>query len=211
MIDFEKTKQEAEAFAKLSVEQYYREVLAAELDNLKMTYFGQKKPLKDVIPSFKVALVRLINSARDIFNDIDDNMDGGSKISFAEKAAEHEPIMAAKHVTNETIKELLSQGLSQKEIADKTGMTPNAVSHRLAYIKNREYKEKGIEKPASKPKCYSKELISDEELEEMYFKQGMTVRDISKKYGIIPDGLYKRTEALKAKRIEVAKECVSSQ
>ena len=56
-----------------------------------------------------------------------------------------------------------------------------------------------------------KDIISDTELEEQYFKHGKTVKEIAQKYGIKPDGLYKRIEAMKAQRQDIAKECVSSQ
>lgn len=114
-------------------------------------------------------------------------------------------------VPNERIKQLLNEGLRPTDIAKVTGMTPNAVTHRIQYMKDKENREQGVEKPDPTPRVLSKDIISDTELDEQYFKHGKTVKEIAQKYGIKPDGLYKRIEAMKAKRQDIAKECVSSQ
>ena len=121
------------------------------------------------------------------------------------------PPMAAEKVSNEKIEELLSGGFTHAQIAKMVGMTANAVSHRIAYIKDKKDREQGIEKPAPKPRAYTREIISDEELEEQYFKHGLTIKEIAEKLGINPSSLYKRVEAMRDKRFEIAKECVSFQ
>lgn len=126
-------------------------------------------------------------------------------------AAEEEPTTAAEKVSNERIEELLRQGLTHAQIAKMVGMTANAVSHRIAYIKDKKDREQGIEKPAPKPRAYTRDIISDAELEEQYFKHGLTIKAIAEKFGINPSSLYKRIEAMRDKRFEIAKECVSSQ
>ena len=126
-------------------------------------------------------------------------------------AAEEVPTKAAEKVTNEEIMELAHQGLTAKQIADKTGMKANTVCHRIAYMNDKSKREQGIEKPAPKPRTYTRDIISDAELEEQYFKRGLTIKAIAEKIGINPSSLYKRIEAMRDKRFEIAKECVSSQ
>ena len=126
-------------------------------------------------------------------------------------AAEEAPSTAAEKVSNERIEELLRQGLTHAQIAKMVGMTANAVSHRIAYIKDKKDREQGIEKSAPKPRTYTRDIISDAELEEQYFKHGLTIKAIAEKFGINPSSLYKRIEAMRDKRFEIAKECVSSQ
>ena len=121
------------------------------------------------------------------------------------------PPMAAEKVTNEEIMELANQGLTAKQIADKTGMKANTVCHRIAYMNDKSKREQGIEKPVPKPRAYTRDIISDEELEEQYFRRGLTIKEIAEKLGINPSSLYKRVEAMRDKRFEIAKECVSSQ
>ena len=50
------------------------------------------------------------------------------------------------------------------------------------------------------------EKLSDEELRNMYFKQGMAVKAISEKTGLGPSGLYKRLEKMKKSIGDNAKE-----
>ena len=90
-------------------------------------------------------------------------------------------------------------------------MKPDTVTHRIRYNKDKIDRKKGVTKPAPQPRVLSKDIITDTELEEQYFKFGKTVKEIAQKYGIKPDGLYKRVEAMKAQRQNIAKECVSSQ
>ena len=67
---------------------------------------------------------------------------------------------------------------------------------------------KAAEKAAPKP---SKDKVTDEELERLYFKEGLTVKQIAQKYDAGPAGLYKRIEVMRDKRFKISKECVSSQ
>ena len=53
--------------------------------------------------------------------------------------------------------------------------------------------------------------MTDEELERLYFKEGLTVKQIAQKYDAGPAGLYKRIEVMRDKRFKISKECVSSQ
>ena len=126
-------------------------------------------------------------------------------------AAEEAPSTAAVKVSNERIEQLRSEGLSATQIAKVTGMKPNTVTHRIRYNEDKIDRKAKTEKPDPTPKVLSKDIISDTELEEQYFKHGKTVKEIAQKYGIKPDGLYKRIEAMKAQRQDIAKECVSSQ
>ena len=120
------------------------------------------------------------------------------------------PIATVK-VSNERIEQLQAEGLSPTQIAKVTGMKPDTVTHRIRYNKDKIDRQRGVTKPAPQPRVLSKDIISDTELEEQYFKFGKTVKEIAQKYGIKPDGLYKRVEAMKAERQNIAKECVSSQ
>lgn len=128
------------------------------------------------------------------------------KESEAEK-----PSTAAVKVSNERIEQLRSEGLSATQIAKVTGMKPNTVTHRIRYNEDKIDRKAKTEKPDPTPRTLTKEIISDTELEAQYFKHGKTVKEIAQKYGIKPDGLYKRVEAMKAERQNIAKECVSSQ
>ena len=130
---------------------------------------------------------------------------------MVDEQAEEAPSTAAEKVTNEEIMELAHQGLTAKQIADKTGMKANTVCHRIAYMNDKSKREQGIEKPNPKPRAYTRDIISDEELEEQYFKRGLTIKAIAENFGINPSSLYKRIEAMRNKRYEIAKECVSSQ
>lgn len=129
----------------------------------------------------------------------------------APTAAEEAPSTTAVKVSNERIEQLRSEGLSATQIAKVTGMKPNTVTHRIRYNEDKIDRKAKTEKPDPTPRVLSKDIISDTELEEQYFKHGKTVKEIAQKYGIKPDGLYKRIEAMKAERQNIAKECVSSQ
>lgn len=213
MIDLEKSKIEAEALAKLRKEQYFREVLAVELGVMIDQHFTSKKPLREILPEFCTALKDLAICAREIF----DYLEGLKEVApeepkqAAEPEPEKAPSTAAAMVSNERIEQLQAEGLSPTQIAKVTGMKPNTVTHRIRYNKDKIDRKKGIIKPEATPRVLSKNIISDTELEEQYFKFGKTVKEIAQKYGIKPDGLYKRVEAMKAKRQNIAKECVSSQ
>lgn len=213
MIDLEKSKIEAEALAKLRKEQYFREVLAGELGVMIDQHFASKEPLREILPVFCTALKDLAICAREIF----DYLEGLQEVApeepeqAAEPDPEKAPSTAAVKVSNERIEQLQAEGLSPTEIAKVTGMKLNTVTHRIQYNKDKIDRKKGVVKPAPQPRVLSKDIISDTELEEQYFKFGKTVKEIAQKYGIKPDGLYKRVEAMKAERQNIAKECVSSQ
>ncbi len=213
MIDMEKSKLEAEAIAKLQKEQYFREVLAGELGVMIDQHFASKEPLREVLPKFVGAIKDLAVIARQIFDYIEDVSEKQKEDpeQAAEPEPEKEPTKAAEKVTNEEIMELAHQGLTAKQIADKTGMKANTVCHRIAYLNDKSKREQDIEKPAPKPRAYTRDIISDAELEEQYFKRGLTIKAIAENLGINPSSLYKRIEAMRNKRYEIAKECVSSQ
>lgn len=241
MIDMEKSKIEAEALAKLRKEQYFREVLAGELSVMIDQHFASKVPLREILPVFCTALKDLTICAREIFDYLEGLQEVAPEEpeQEAEEAAKYvqasqritaelnknntktlqemvdeqaeAPSAAAEKVSNERIEELLRQGLTHAQIAKMVGMTANAVSHRITYIKDKKEREQGIEKPEAKPRTLTADLISDEELEEQYFKRGKTIKQIADELKIKPYGLYKRVEAMRDKRFEIAKECVSSQ
>ena len=130
---------------------------------------------------------------------------------MVDEQAEESSSTAAAKVSNERIEQLQAEGLTATQIAKVTGMKPNTVVHRIAYNKDKIDRKNGIEKPEAKPRALTAELISDEELEEQYFKRGKTIKEIADGLKIKPYGLYKRIEAMKDKRQDIAKECASSQ
>ena len=239
MIDMEKSKIEAEALAKLRKEQYFREVLAGELGVMIDQHFASKEPLREILPVFCTALKDLAICAREIFDYLEGLQEVAPEepeqaaeepellttlkevayrdvnkmmgITAAEPEPEKAPSTAAVKVSNERIEQLQAEGLSPTQIAKVTGMKPDTVTHRIRYNKDKIDRKKGVIKPAPQPRVLSKDIITDTELEEQYFKFGKTVKEIAQKYGIKPDGLYKRVEAMKAERQNIAKECVSSQ
>lgn len=239
MIDLEKSKIEAEALAKLRKEQYFREVLAGELGVMIDQHFASKEPLREILPVFCTALKDLAICAREIFDYLEGLQEVAPEepeqaaeepellttlkevayrdvnkmmgITAAEPEPEKAPSTAAVKVSNERIEQLQAEGLSPTQIAKVTGMKPDTVTHRIRYNKDKIDRQRGVIKPAPQPRVLSKDIITDTELEEQYFKFGKTVKEIAQKYGIKPDGLYKRVEAMKAERQNIAKECVSSQ
>ena len=237
MIDLEKSKIEAEALAKLRKEQYFREVLAGELAVMIDQHFTSKEPLIKTIPKFVRAIIDLGLTAKNILNYLEDTKETEEPeqaaeepellttlkeaayrdvnkmmgITAAEPEPEKAPSTAAAKVSNERIEQLQAEGLTATQIAKVTGMKPNTVTHRIQYNKDKIDRKKGIEKPEAKPRALTAELISDEELEEQYFKRGKTIKEIADELKIKPYGLYKRIEAMKDKRQDIAKECASSQ
>lgn len=130
---------------------------------------------------------------------------------MVDEQAEEAPSTAAVKVSNERIEQLQAEGLTATQIAKVTGMKPNTVTHRIQYNKDKIDRKKGIEKSEAKPRTLTADLISDEELEEQYFKRGKTIKQIADELNIKPYGLYKRIEAMRDKRQDIAKECASSQ
>ena len=226
-------------YTKLRKEQYFREVLAGELGVMIDQHFASKEPLREILPVFCTALKDLAICAREIFDYLEGlqevtpeepeqaaeepelltalkeaayrDVNKMMGITAAEPEPEKAPSTAAVKVSNERIEQLQAEGLSPTQIAKVTGMKPDTVTHRIRYNKDKIDRKKGVIKPEATPRILSKDIISDTELEEQYFKFGKTVKEIAQKYGIKPDGLYKRVEAMKAERQNIAKECVSSQ
>lgn len=239
MIDMEKSKLEAEAIAKLHKEQYFREVLAGELGVMIDQHFASKEPLREILPVFCTALKDLAICAREIFDYLEGLQEVAPEepeqaaeepelltalkeaayrdvnkmmgITAAEPEPEKAPSTAAVKVSNERIEQLQAEGLTATQIARVTGMKPNTVVHRIAYNKDKIDRKQGVEKPEAKPRTLTADLISDEELEEEYFKRGKTIKQIADELNIKPYGLYKRIEAMRDKRQDIAKECASSQ
>ena len=238
MIDLEKSKLEAEALAKLRKEQYFREVLAGELGVMIDQHFASKEPLIKTIPKFVRAIINLGLTAKEILEYLEDTKETEEPEQAAEEAAkyvqasqaitaelnknntktlqemvdeqaEKAPSTAAAKVSNERIEQLQAEGLTATQIAKVTGMKPNTVVHRIAYNKDKIDRRQGVEKPEAKPRTLTTDLISDEELEEQYFKRGKTIKEIADNLKIKP--LYKRIEAMRDKRQDIAKECASSQ
>lgn len=239
MIDLEKSKIEAEALAKLRKEQYFREVLAGELGVMIDQHFAKKEPLIKTIPEFVRAIINLGLTAKEILNYLEDTKETEEPEQAAEEAAkyvqasqritaelnknntktlqemvdeqaEKAPSTAAVKVSNERIEQLQAEGLTATQIAKVTGMKPNTVVHRIAYNKDKIDRKQGVEKSEAKPRTITADLISDEELEEQYFKRGKTIKQIADELNIKPYGLYKRIEAMRDKRHDIAKECASS-
>lgn len=214
MIDLEKSKIEAEALAKLRKEQYFREVLAGELGVMIDQHFASKEPLREILPVFCTALKDLAICAREIFDYLEDLQEVAPEepeqsaeepellttlkevayrdvnkmmgITAAEPEPEEAPSTAAVKVSNERIEQLQAEGLSPTQIAKVTGMKPNTVTHRIQYNKDKIDRKQGVEKPEAKPRTLTAELISDEELEEQYFKRGKTIKQTADELNIKP-------------------------
>lgn len=184
----------------------------AIIDHLKSLYSQRIDKCKEIVSGYvqaekELEKQRTIMTVADSYaNAIKRRAEETQKESEAEK-----PSTAAVKVSNERIEQLRSEGLSATQIAKVTGMKPNTVTHRIRYNEDKIDRKAKTEKPDPTPRVLSKDIISDTELEEQYFKHGKTVKEIAQKYGIKPDGLYKRIEAMKAERQNIAKECVSSQ
>lgn len=180
--------------------------------NVKIKLCNQDEECLFLLEPPKEKTKKIMEFLKEIYDEELKEVEGLVKDLMSEMPKEHRErknscrkSTIAKGATNEEIKKLANQGLTHKQIADMTGMKANTVSHRLAYIN----KNNGVVRRQQKAKTYTKGLISDAELEEMYFRQGLTVKKIAEKYNVNPAGLYKRTEALKDKRLQVAKECAS--
>ena len=65
------------------------------------------------------------------------------------------------------------------------------------------------EPKAAEPKkrIPSKDIISDEELDRHYFKEGLSIPVIASMFKVGASGLYKRIEQMKADRKKIEKEC----
>lgn len=189
----------------------------AIIDHLKSLYSQRiakcKEIVSEYVPGSGAPAEKEPEKPRTIMT-VADSYANAIKRRAEEKQKEFEaekPSTAAVKVSNERIEQLRSEGLSATQIAKVTGMKPNTVTHRIRYNEDKIDRKAKTEKPDPTPRTLTKEIISDTELEAQYFKHGKTVKEIAQKYGIKPDGLYKRIEAMKAQRQDIAKECVSYQ
>ena len=190
MIDLQKSKLEAEALAKLRKEQFYRETLAQELAVMIDEHFKSKEPLREVIPQFVVALKDLVNTSCEIFYYLE-----GVEPKEAEKEktpAEVLEIINKKPIFSDRFVEYAKKITDPKaaEEAPSTAAEPE-------------------EPKAAEPKkrIPSKDIISDEELDRHYFKEGLSIPVIASMFKVGASGLYKRIEQMKADRKKIEKEC----
>lgn len=87
-----------------------------------------------------------------------------------------------------------------------------AIDKMVEEDKQKETEAAGKVAPVQLPgRFLSKQVISDAELKQLYFKDGLSVRTIAERAGIKPDSLYKRIQAMKEQQAEKAKECVRPQ
>ena len=184
MIDLQKSVIEAEALAKLRKEQYYRELLAGELGVMIDAYFASKEPLREVIPQFVVALKDLAITAREIFDYIE-----------GVKAPEY----------TAPFEELPSTAAEEPKPEPKTSSTAAEPEPEEAPSTAAEPEEPKAAEP--KKRIPSKDIISDEELDRHYFKEGLSIPVIASMFKVGASGLYKRIEQMKADRKKIEKEC----
>ena len=202
MIDLKKSKLEAEALAKLRKEQFYRETLAQELAVMIDEHFKSKEPLREVIPQFVVALKDLVNTSCEIFYYLEgvEPKEAETKGPFEEWAETDYPeaakyMKASRAITAElnkdnkkTLEEMVEAQAAEE--APSTAAEPEAPK-------------------AAEPKkrIPSKDIISDEELDRHYFKEGLSIPVIASMFKVGASGLYKRIEQMKADRKKIEKEC----
>ena len=182
MIDLQKSKLEAEALAKLRKEQFYRETLAQELAVMIDEHFKSKEPLREVIPQFVVALKDLVNTSCEIFYYLEG-------VEPKEEDVEDIDVKIMDKVAA-TIGEVTLEEITAAEEAPSTAAEPE-------------------EPKAAEPKkrIPSKDIISDEELDRHYFKEGLSIPVIASMFKVGASGLYKRIEQMKADRKKIEKEC----
>ena len=191
MIDLQKSVIEAEALAKLRKEQYYRELLAGELGVMIDAYFASKEPLREVIPQFVVAVKDLAITAREIFDYIEGVKAAEPQAPFDECEETAEAAKVSQAIAAELIDEREDTAEAQAaEEAPSTAAEPEAPK-------------------AAEPKkrIPSKDIISDEELDRHYFKEGLSIPVIASMFKVGASGLYKRIEQMKADRKKIEKEC----
>ena len=184
MIDLQKSKLEAEALAKLRKEQFYRETLAQELAVMIDEHFKSKEPLREVIPQFVVALKDLVNTSCEIFYYLEG--------------------VEPKEEDVEDIDVKVSQAIAA-ELIDEWEDTAEAQSAEEAPSTAAESEEPKAAEP--KKRIPSKDIISDEELDRHYFKEGLSIPVIASMFKVGASGLYKRIEQMKADRKKIEKEC----
>lgn len=87
-----------------------------------------------------------------------------------------------------------------------------AIDKMVVEDKQKETEAAGKVAPVQLPgRFLSKQAISDTELKQLYFKDGLSVRTIAERVGIKPDSLYKRIQAMKEQQADKAKECARPQ
>lgn len=202
MIDLQKSKIEAEALAKLRKEQFYRETLAQELAVMIDEHFKSKEPLREVIPQFVVALKDLVNTSCEIFYYLEgvEPKEAETKGPFEEWAETDYP-EAAKYMK-------ASQAITAELNKDNKKTLVKMVEAQAAEEAPSTAAEPEEPKAAEpKKRIPSKDIISDEELDRHYFKEGLSIPVIASMFKVGASGLYKRIEQMKADRKKIEKEC----
>ena len=202
MIDLQKSKIEAEALAKLRKEQFYRETLAQELAVMIDENFKSKEPLREVIPQFVVALKDLVNTSCEIFYYLEgvEPKEAETKGPFEEWAETDYPEAAKYMKASQAITAELNKD-NKKTLAEMV----EAQAAEEAPSTAAEPEEPKAAEP--KKRIPSKDIISDEELERHYFKEGLSIPVIASMFKVGASGLYKRIEQMKADRKKIEKEC----
>ena len=198
MIDLQKSFIEAEALAKLRKEQFYRETLAQELAVMIDAHFKNKEPLREVIPQFVVALKDLVNTSCEIFYYLEgveaaEPKAPCDKCENTDEAAKY--VKASQAITAELNKDN-KKTLAEMVEAQAAEEAPSTAA---------EPEEPKAAEP--KKRIPSKDIISDEELERHYFKEGLSIPVIASMFKVGASGLYKRIEQMKADRKKIEKEC----
>ena len=203
MIDLQKSVIEAEALAKLRKEQYYRELLAGELGVMIDAYFASKEPLREVIPQFVVAIKDLAITAREIFDYIEGVENDRMKLM---KELEARPITAAEEATSTAAEpEEPEQAAEEPELLTALKEAAYRDVNKMMGITAAEPEAPKAAEP--KKRIPSKDIISDEELDRHYFKEGLSIPVIASMFKVGASGLYKRIEQMKADRKKIEKEC----
>ena len=192
MIELQKSVIEAEALAKLRKEQYFRELLAGELGVMIEAHFASKEPLREVIPQFVIALKDLVVTAREIFDYIEGVKAAEPKAPFEEWAETDYP-EAAKYIK-------ASQAITVELNKNNKKTLDEMVEAQAA-------EEVPSTAADSNKRIFTKDIITDEELDRRYFKEGLTIQAIASMYKVGASGLYKRIEQMKADRKKIEKEC----
>lgn len=221
MIDLQKSKLEAEALAKLRKEQFYRETLAQELAVMIDEHFKSKEPLREVIPQFVVALKDLVNTSCEIFYYLEGVEPKEAEkektpaevleiinkkpifsdrfVEYAKKITEPEPAAEEPELLT-TLKEV-----AYRDVNKMMGITAAEPEPEEAPSTAAEPEEPKAAEP--KKRIPSKDIISDEELDRHYFKEGLSIPVIASMFKVGASGLYKRIEQMKADRKKIEKEC----
>lgn len=203
MIDLQKSKLEAEALAKLRKEQFYRETLAQELAVMIDEHFKSKEPLREVIPQFVVALKDLVNTSCEIFYYLEGVENDRMKLM---KELEARPITAAEEAPSKAAEpEEPEQAAKELELLTALKEAAYRDVNKMMEITAAEPEEPKAAEP--KKRIPSKDIISDEELDRHYFKEGLSIPVIASMFKVGASGLYKRIEQMKADRKKIEKEC----